>query len=424
MALLASDIPALIGHTRQHLRAGRRRAGGARRPGRSSVTTLDGTPVEPEQLTDHLGPRGGAEGWLRGLHVQGDARAAPGGGRHAARPARPGRRADPRRDAARRRGPARDRQGLHRRLRLELPRRAGGEVRHRAMGEAADRGRHRQRVPLPRPGAERAHALRRACRSRARRSTRPRRCARRPASGAKVLVVSNVVDSSMARAADGVLYTRAGPEIGVASTKCHLAQIVALEVLGLVPGPDPRDAAGAGEINEILNAMEALARRWSSEALTRVGDVDDVAAKLTDARDFFFLGRHVGYPDRAGGRAEAEGAGVPAGRGVPGGRAQARADRADRAGDGGRGHRHAEPAVGEDALEHRRGAQPRGDGGPGGRRRRRGVGGGGRPRAVGAADRAPAVAGGRASCRCSSWPTGWPACTGTTRTARATWPRR
>ena len=51
--------------------------------------------------------------------------------------------------------------------------------------------------------------------------------------GAKVLVVSNVVDSSMARAADGVLYTRAGPEIGVASTKCHLAQIVALEVLGL-----------------------------------------------------------------------------------------------------------------------------------------------------------------------------------------------
>ena len=58
--------------------------------------------------------------------------------------------------------------------------------------------------------------------------------------GAKVLVVTNVVDSSMARAADGVLYTRAGPEIGVASTKCHLAQIVALEVLGPLPGPAPR----------------------------------------------------------------------------------------------------------------------------------------------------------------------------------------
>ena len=75
--------------------------------------------------------------------------------------------------------------------------------------------------------------------------------------GAKVLVVSNVVDSSMARAADGVLYTRAGPEIGVASTKCHLAQIVALEVLGLylaqIMGSLPRR-----EINEILNAMEDL----------------------------------------------------------------------------------------------------------------------------------------------------------------------
>ena len=51
--------------------------------------------------------------------------------------------------------------------------------------------------------------------------------------GAKILVISNVVDSSMAREADGVLYTRAGPEIGVAATKTHLAQIVALELLAL-----------------------------------------------------------------------------------------------------------------------------------------------------------------------------------------------
>jgi glucosamine--fructose-6-phosphate aminotransferase (isomerizing) len=112
--------------------------------------------------------------------------------------------------------------------------------------------------------------------------------------GAKILVVTNVVDSSMARAADGVLYTRAGPEIGVASTKCHLAQIVALEVLGLylaqVQGSLP-----APEIERILNAMETLPG-LVTEALAREGDVDDVAAKLTDARDFFFLGRHVGFP--------------------------------------------------------------------------------------------------------------------------------
>jgi glucosamine--fructose-6-phosphate aminotransferase (isomerizing) len=50
---------------------------------------------------------------------------------------------------------------------------------------------------------------------------------------AKILVISNVVDSSMTREADAVLYTRAGPEIGVASTKTHLAQIAALEILAL-----------------------------------------------------------------------------------------------------------------------------------------------------------------------------------------------
>jgi glutamine---fructose-6-phosphate transaminase (isomerizing) len=112
--------------------------------------------------------------------------------------------------------------------------------------------------------------------------------------GAKVLVVSNVVDSSMARAADGVLYTRAGPEIGVASTKCHLAQIVALEILGLylaqIKGTRP-----APEIDRILGAMEVLPV-LVADALGRAGDVDEVAAKLTDARDFFFLGRHVGFP--------------------------------------------------------------------------------------------------------------------------------
>ena len=112
--------------------------------------------------------------------------------------------------------------------------------------------------------------------------------------GAKVLVVSNVVDSSMARAADGVLYTRAGPEIGVASTKCHLAQIVALEVLGLYLAQLLGTLPGT-EINKILNAMEDLPGLVEN-ALERASDIDEVAEKLTDARDFFYLGRHVGHP--------------------------------------------------------------------------------------------------------------------------------
>jgi glucosamine--fructose-6-phosphate aminotransferase (isomerizing) len=112
--------------------------------------------------------------------------------------------------------------------------------------------------------------------------------------GAKVLVVSNVVDSSMARQADGVLYTRAGPEVGVASTKCHLAQIVALELLGLTLA-QIHGTLAPDRITEVLNEMDRLPD-LIEEALRRAPAVDDVAGKLIDARDFFFLGRHVGYP--------------------------------------------------------------------------------------------------------------------------------
>jgi glucosamine--fructose-6-phosphate aminotransferase (isomerizing) len=112
--------------------------------------------------------------------------------------------------------------------------------------------------------------------------------------GAKVLVVSNVVDSSMARAADGVLYTRAGPEVGVASTKCHLAQIVALEILGLVLA-QIHETLSPAEIAAVLSEMDRLPG-LIEQALSRSAGVDDVAGKLVEARDFFFLGRHVGFP--------------------------------------------------------------------------------------------------------------------------------
>jgi glucosamine--fructose-6-phosphate aminotransferase (isomerizing) len=112
--------------------------------------------------------------------------------------------------------------------------------------------------------------------------------------GAKVLVVSNVVDSSMARAADGVLYTRAGPEVGVASTKCHLAQIVALQLLGLTLA-QLHGTLSNEQIATILDEMDRLPD-LIDETLGRVVAVDDVAGKLVEARDFFFLGRHVGFP--------------------------------------------------------------------------------------------------------------------------------
>src|SRR3984957_6680752 len=75
--------------------------------------------------------------------------------------------------------------------------------------------------------------------------------------GAKVLVISNVVDSSMAREADAVLYTRAGPEIGVAATKTHLAQITALEILALYLG-EVRGTLAPAEARALLAGMGAL----------------------------------------------------------------------------------------------------------------------------------------------------------------------
>ncbi|MGH9079143.1 MAG: glutamine--fructose-6-phosphate transaminase (isomerizing) [Acidimicrobiales bacterium] len=112
--------------------------------------------------------------------------------------------------------------------------------------------------------------------------------------GAKVLVISNVVDSSMARESDAVLYTRAGPEVGVASTKTHLAQITALQILALYLAQargtlSPTDARG------LLRGIGDLPHKVAL-ALDRSAEVETVARRYRDSPSFIFLGRHVGYP--------------------------------------------------------------------------------------------------------------------------------
>jgi glucosamine--fructose-6-phosphate aminotransferase (isomerizing) len=109
-----------------------------------------------------------------------------------------------------------------------------------------------------------------------------------------VLVISNVVDSSMAREADGVLYTRAGPEIGVAATKTHLAQIAALELLGLALAQQ-RGSLSPDQLADLL-AQLGRTPELIDDVLGRDEAVAAVARRFTDVRDFFFLGRHVGYP--------------------------------------------------------------------------------------------------------------------------------
>jgi len=112
--------------------------------------------------------------------------------------------------------------------------------------------------------------------------------------GARVLGVTNVVGSSIARDSDAVLYTRAGPEICVAATKTLLAQIVALDLLALTLA-QVRGMLSAAEIGHTIDEMHRLPQ-MIEEVLSREKEVDQVAEALVGARDFFYLGRNVGFP--------------------------------------------------------------------------------------------------------------------------------
>ena len=112
--------------------------------------------------------------------------------------------------------------------------------------------------------------------------------------GAKVLAICNVVDSSLARIADAVLYTRAGPEIGVAATKTHLAQITALEVFALYLA-QTRETLSPVDARTLFEAMGVLPDKVAL-ALGRAADVEAVATRYRDSPSFIFLGRQVGYP--------------------------------------------------------------------------------------------------------------------------------
>ncbi|MBW4029359.1 MAG: glutamine--fructose-6-phosphate transaminase (isomerizing) [Acidobacteria bacterium] len=112
--------------------------------------------------------------------------------------------------------------------------------------------------------------------------------------GARVVAISNIVDSSLAREADAVIYTRAGLEVSVASTKAFVAQVAALELLALRLA-QLRETLTPEEIESLLEGLHDVSGHIAT-VLSRRGDVDAVAAQLLDAHDYFFIGRHVGFP--------------------------------------------------------------------------------------------------------------------------------
>ncbi|HVK65439.1 MAG TPA: glutamine--fructose-6-phosphate transaminase (isomerizing) [Polyangium sp.] len=114
------------------------------------------------------------------------------------------------------------------------------------------------------------------------------------AGGARILAVANVLDSAIPRMADGALYTHAGPEIGVASTKCFTTQLAALLLLAVYMGRR-RSTLPQERAQKVLQAL------WEIPSHQReiLGDADYVhaiAKKLVHAKDVLFLGRGLGFP--------------------------------------------------------------------------------------------------------------------------------
>ncbi len=111
---------------------------------------------------------------------------------------------------------------------------------------------------------------------------------------ARVLSICNVIDASIPRKSDGVLYTHAGPEISVASTKAFTTQLTAIYLL----------AVALGRLNGKLKATEArkLLRdlmylpSWVEKALEIEDQIKELARELMHSQDFLYLGRGINYP--------------------------------------------------------------------------------------------------------------------------------
>jgi glucosamine--fructose-6-phosphate aminotransferase (isomerizing) len=112
--------------------------------------------------------------------------------------------------------------------------------------------------------------------------------------GAPSVAICNVVGSMATREADGTVYTHAGPEIGVASTKAFTSQLVALYLFALALG-QARGVLSADESRARIRALDALPRALE-DALKLGPALEALAARIHTARDLLYLGRGINYP--------------------------------------------------------------------------------------------------------------------------------
>jgi glucosamine--fructose-6-phosphate aminotransferase (isomerizing) len=112
--------------------------------------------------------------------------------------------------------------------------------------------------------------------------------------GARSLAICNVVGSMATREAEGTIYTHAGPEIGVASTKAFTAQLVALNLLTLYLA-QVKGTVSASEARVHIGALLHLPKQME-QALKASGAVEEIAGRFFDRSDFLYLGRGINYP--------------------------------------------------------------------------------------------------------------------------------
>jgi glucosamine--fructose-6-phosphate aminotransferase (isomerizing) len=110
----------------------------------------------------------------------------------------------------------------------------------------------------------------------------------------KVLAICNTNGSTIPRESDAVIYTHAGPEIGVASTKGFMTQLVACYLLALYLA-QVRGTKFGDEISDIVAELQQMPAHVQ-RVLDQDGQVHELARELADAKSVLFLGRHAGYP--------------------------------------------------------------------------------------------------------------------------------
>ncbi|MDE3720718.1 glutamine--fructose-6-phosphate transaminase (isomerizing) [Nocardiopsis sp. N85] len=111
---------------------------------------------------------------------------------------------------------------------------------------------------------------------------------------AKVLAICNVNGSTIPRESDGVLYTHAGPEVGVAATKTFITQLIACYLIGLYLA-QVRGLKFGDEIDAVIAQLATMPEQVE-KVLNTIEPVRELARSLADADTVLFLGRHVGYP--------------------------------------------------------------------------------------------------------------------------------